>query len=179
MMPKFLLPKPLLTGMHNRFAACPGAPFHRLHQYGRERGIVAGPESTDHGLQCFGVGVERPQSGLRSYQASRGVAGLGFAASAFTRSVTADATAPDPADAIAAENRTSSAIRLSFLPGAQAIKTETTGTERVKSKWAAGTRDGRDQTQPQAHARGGWLIQIGAYRSREISATDLESWLCA
>ena len=24
-----------------------------------ERGIVAGPESTGHGLQCFGVGVER------------------------------------------------------------------------------------------------------------------------
>ena len=27
--------------------------------HGWERGIVAGPESTGHGLQCFGVGVER------------------------------------------------------------------------------------------------------------------------
>jgi len=27
--------------------------------HGWERGIVAGPESTGHGLQCFGVAVER------------------------------------------------------------------------------------------------------------------------
>src|SRR5271155_5725534 len=29
---------------------------------GWERGIVAGPESTGHGLQCFGVAVERRDS---------------------------------------------------------------------------------------------------------------------
>ena len=49
----------LAASRFNWFAAGAGAPFHRLHPYGRERGIVAGPESTGHGLHCFGVGVER------------------------------------------------------------------------------------------------------------------------
>ena len=33
--------------------------FFIASTHGLERGIVAGPESTGHGLQCFGVGVER------------------------------------------------------------------------------------------------------------------------
>ena len=33
--------------------------FFIASTHGWERGIVAGPESTGHGLQRFGVGVER------------------------------------------------------------------------------------------------------------------------
>ena len=40
------------------FAACSGGLFHRLHLYGWERGIVAGPESTGHGCTVASVSAE-------------------------------------------------------------------------------------------------------------------------
>jgi hypothetical protein len=42
------------------FAACSGGLFHRLHLYGWERGIVAGPESTGHGCTVASVSAEDP-----------------------------------------------------------------------------------------------------------------------
>ena len=41
-----------------RSRTCFGGLFH-ASAHGWERGIVARPESTGHGLQCFRVGVER------------------------------------------------------------------------------------------------------------------------
>jgi hypothetical protein len=59
-----------------------------------ERGIVAGPESTGHGLQCFGVGVLSPFSfGLRA-QPGAAMTGCPFARSVLTLAVVRWLTAP-------------------------------------------------------------------------------------